>query len=214
MAPFGQGWGAATVDPRLWNSYDPNDTRRDGSIICWDSMHLTAPINLSDSREFTGFNWKKYVPLTDANGSRLVENMLGQYIYDNYQDFYDIRFADVLLMGAELNINDNIAKAQQYYDLVRDRAFQDQTHRITLTAANGKDLIFEERKFELPFEASRYWDLLRYDGLAGNFAYAKNAIETTLPFEQHFRTETKGLLSIPPTQITLMEGVLVQNPGW
>jgi starch-binding outer membrane protein, SusD/RagB family len=211
-APFGEGWGAGTVDPRLWNSFEPGDSRREGSIICWDSLHLKYPINKSDMREYTGLNWKKYCPLEDsASGRRLLEKLGGNYLYDNYEDFYAIRYADVLLMGAELNLDDDISKAQNYYDQVRDRAFRnDQSHRKPIT----RDMIFEERKLEFALEAQRYWDLLRYDGKAGNFTYAKNAIETTTPFVQHFRQETEGLLSFPTTQLTISNGVLKQNPGW
>lgn len=213
-APFGEGWGAGTVDPRLWNAYEPGDTRKSGTIICWDSLNLATPINFSDMREYTGLEWKKYCPLEDSTGKRLVEKMGGQYIYDNYQDYVDIRFADVLLMSAELHLDDNLAKSQEYYDMIRDRAFLNQNHRKQLTASNGKDLIFEERKLELALEAHRYWDLLRYDGIAGNFAYAENAINTDLPYYQHFRPETQGLMLIPATQINLSKGTLVQNPGW
>jgi starch-binding outer membrane protein, SusD/RagB family len=210
-SPFAEGFGAATIDPRLWNSFEPGDTRKEGSIICWDSLHLKYPIIKSDMREYTGLNWKKYCPLEDsAKNRRLVELKGGSYLYDNYEDFYAIRYAEVLLMGAELNLDGDLTKAQDYYNQVRDRAFGDQNHRKQVT----RDLIFDERKFEFVCEAQRYWDLLRYDGKAGNFAYAKNVLETTTPFTQHFRQETEGLLSIPATQITLAKGALVQNPGW
>ncbi len=213
--PFGEGWGAGTVDPRLYNSYELGDTRRDASIICWDSMKLAEPLDISDMREFTGFNWKKYCPLETPSGTRVVESLGGHYITDNFEDYADIRFSDVLLMGAELYLDADLGKAQQYYNLVRNRAFKGNAPVKTLTNdKNGKDLIFEERKHELALEGQRYWDLLRYDGLAGNLNYAKSAIETTIPYEQHFRQETKGLLPIPWGQINLMNGALKQNEGW
>jgi SusD family. len=114
-----------------------------------------------------------------------------------------------------LHMDDNLSKAQGYFDKVRDRAFGDNTHNKAVTNDQaGKDLIFEERRFELALEANRYWDLLRYDGIAGNFAYAESKINTDLPYYQHFRPETQGLLGIPTNQINLEAGALVQNPGW
>ncbi|MCX7986518.1 MAG: RagB/SusD family nutrient uptake outer membrane protein [Bacteroidales bacterium] len=213
--PFGEGWGAATVDPRLYNSYEAGDTRRDASIICWDSMKLAEPLDISDMREFTGFTWKKYCPLETPNGIRLVESMGGNYINDNFEDYADIRFADVLLMAAEIFLDTDLGKAQNYYNMVRNRAFNGNPPPKNLTNdQNGKNLIFEERRHELALEGQRYWDLLRYDGINGNFSYAKNNIETLTPFEQFFRPETKGLLPIPWGQINLMNGALKQNEGW
>ena len=213
IIPYGNGWGAATVNPKLWNEYDTNDTRREGTILGWDELGITFVTR--DQREYTGYNWRKFVPLTDTLGNLITENYGGNLMRDNYFDYPVIRYSDVLLMGAELHLDDNLSLAQSYYDQVRDRAFLDEEHRISLTNdAAGKSLIMEERRWELALEGHRYWDLLRQGGLADNLGVAKAAIDCSDPYAVTFRPETEGVFEIPPTQIELSDGVLIQNPGW
>lgn len=203
-----KGWGAATVNPKLYNAYESTDTcRRKGSImaIAEEGIGFTPS---SDQFQYTGYFWKKYTPLVqdrpDANG--------GDFQIDNFDNYAAIRFADVLLMGAELNLVGNLGKAQGWYNQVRDRAFKnDITHRKILTAdAAGLKLIMEERRFELALEGIRYWDLLR-QGITA----AKQAIDNTGgDFTVSFRTETQGLFAIPDAQVNLSNGTLIQNAGW
>jgi hypothetical protein len=213
IIPYGNGWGAATVNPKLWNSYDTADTRREATILGWDELGIT--FNTIDQREYTGYNWRKFVPLTDENGNLITENLGGNFMRDNYFDYPVIRYSDVLLMGAELHLDDNLALAQSYYDEVRDRAFLDDQHRITLTNdAAGESLIMQERNFELALEGHRYWDLLRQGGLADNLSVAEAEIDCIDPYPVTFRPETEGVFEIPPPQIELSDGALIQNPGW
>jgi hypothetical protein len=216
IIPYGTGWGGATVNPKLWDAYDSLDTRRDATILNWD--YLGKVYNAVDQREYTGCTWRKYMPLTDTLGNLLVENYNGDFQIDNYFDYLVIRFSDVLLMGAELHLDDNIALAQSYFDMVRDRAYLPDNGDVSHRLSANKDNIMEERRREFALEGLRYWDLLRYDGIAGNFTYAKSKIDS--PQEPYmwdqivFRPETQGLFQIPQTQIDLSQGFLVQNPGW
>jgi hypothetical protein len=116
-------------------------------------------------------------------------------------------------MGAELNLDADLAKAQDDYNRVRDRAFGDQAHRRTLTDdAAGLQLIMQERRLELALEGQRYWDLLRQ-----GMTVAKAAIENTAggsDFQVDFPVATQGLFEIPQTQISLSDGTLKQNAGY
>jgi starch-binding outer membrane protein, SusD/RagB family len=197
------GWGIATVNPALWNAFDEADTRRDVSIISWDKEGIE--FNQSDQREYTGFNWRKYINLFDGEGVVTFAELGADFKTDSYNDVVIIRFADVLLMAAELHIDDNPSLAQTCLDRVRDRAFGNDQHRVTANKQN----IMDERRFELSLESLRYWDLLR-QGLD----VAKAALDCTEPYAVSFRPETGGFLSIPQTQIDLSKGLLVQNPGW
>ncbi len=213
IIPYANGWGAATVNPKLWNSYDTTDTRREATILGWDELGITY--DYIDQREYTGYHWRKFVALTDDQGNRITENLGGNFMRDNYFDYPVIRYSDVLLMAAELHLDDNPELAQKHYNDVRDRAFLDDQHRITLTNdAAGKNLIMQERNFELALEGHRYWDLLRQGGLADNLSVAKAEIDCIDPYTITFRPETQGLFEIPPTQVELSDGSLIQNPGW
>lgn len=229
IPPYATGWGAATVNPKLWNDYETDDSRKEGSIIDIDSyMYITQDDDTltftdADQRQHTGYVWKKFMPISvevvNDDGTTQITSLItdlgGDDLYDNRQDYPVIRYADVLLMAAELHLNDNLGLAQQYFNMVRDRAFLDDQHRITLTNdEDGLATIREERRFELALEGHRYWDLLRADGLAGNLSIANEAIDCLEPYEVDFRSETQGLFMIPEEQITLSNNTLVQNPGW
>ncbi|RAJ82069.1 SusD-like starch-binding protein associating with outer membrane [Chitinophaga dinghuensis] len=205
LGPYYKGWGAQTVNPALYNAYAPGDTRRNASIISIEEEGYGSEYTLGDQAQYTGYFTKKYTPVSDKK----PEDLGGNFQWDNYDNYVVIRFADVLLMGAELNLGTDNARAQSYYDQVRDRAFQDQLHRIALTGINQ---IWNERRYELALEGHRYWDLLR-QGIPA----AKLAIDNTSSnpaFNISFRSETKGLLAIPETQINLSNGTLTQNTGW
>jgi hypothetical protein len=208
LGNYYKGWGIATVNSALYNAYDATDTRKASSIISIDDEHLTYTVG--DQYQYTGYFWKKYAPVNDA--SRPDANG-GDFQIDNYDNYVAIRFADVLLMGSELNLTTNLAKAQGYYDQIRDRAYGDALHRKTLTGdAAGLSLVMNERRLELALEGQRYWDLLR-QGLDAT----KQAIDNTTggtDFNVSFRKETKGLFAIPEAQIGLSNGTLTQNAGW
>ena len=205
LAPYYKGWGAATVNGNLYQAYAPGDTRQFASIISIDGEHFSDLYDKADQAMYTGYFCKKYTPLQDKN----ADDLGGSFQWDNFDNYMVIRFADVLLMGAELNLGTDAAKAQGYLDQVRDRAFGDQAHRITLT---GKAQLMQERRLELALEGQRYWDLLRQGVTAAKQAIDNSSAQPV--FNVNFRTETNGLFAIPETQINLSNGTLKQNKGW
>lgn len=209
---FANGWGACTVNPALYHAFEDGDTRRDASIIYWDGLGLE--FDQSDQREYTGYNWRKFVPVWDTvNDEHTTTALGGNYMTDNPDDKPEIRFAEVLLIGAELHLSDNMALAQEYFDRVRDRAFGGSAPALSVSKEN----IIEERRLELAFEGHRYWDLIRQ-----SMAIADEAIDwdesdeyfDEAPYPVNFRPETNGLFEIPVSQIELSQETLVQNPGW
>ena len=119
-----------------------------------------------------------------------------------------IRYADVLLMAAELNLASNLGLAQADLDKVRDRAFKSTTNRVVVS----KETIMTERQLELALEGQRYFDLIRQD-----MTVAKAQIDNTdggSDFAVTFRPETLGWFPLPQSQIVLSNGTIKQNPGW
>ena len=210
--PYGMGWGANTVNPKLWNAYDANDTRRNATIISIADENLDFK-NKADQREYTGYYLKKYTPLADATGKSLAEKMGGvSFMISQFQDFVAIRYSDVLLMAAELNS----PNAQKYFDDVRKRDLGTNFVQIPLTQAN----IMNERRFEFAGEGIRYWDLLRQgistaaSAIAETTTVENGGVSTTKTILAANVTKTKVLSQIPNSQITLSNGVLKQNAGW
>jgi hypothetical protein len=210
--PYGLGWGGGTVNPKLWSAYNANDTRRNASIISIAGENLDFK-NIKDQREYTGYYMKKYTPMADAAGTSLAEKMGGvSFMISQFQDYVSIRYADLLLMAAELGS----PNAQQYFDAVRQRAFGANFVQIPVNQAN----IMNERKLEFFGEGIRYWDLLRQgvnvaaSSIAESVTVQNGGVNTTKTITAAKITETKGLSQIPNTQITLSNGTMKQNAGW
>ncbi len=209
--PYGNGWGACTVNPELFKDFPSGDTRKTASIINIVDEGIEDDFDKKDQREYTGYSNKKYTPMCNPDGTTATEGLgEGDFQISQYQDFIVIRYADVLLMAAELGS----ANAQTYYDMVRTRAGLS-------TRTVSQENIMEERRFEFAFEGLRYWDLLR-QGLStaantlalSNYSVLSGNADDEVTIEASNITATEGFMQIPNTQITLSDGVLKQNAGW
>jgi starch-binding outer membrane protein, SusD/RagB family len=209
--PYQYGWGGCTVDPKLWNAFSPTDARRFASITSIADENLAFK-NASKNREYTGYYLKKYSPLSDINGNSIVPNFQS----GQYQDYFAIRYSDVLLMAAELGS----PNAASYFNQVHQRSNPTDSPVTSVTKAD----ILAERRLEFAGEGIRYWDLLR-QGIAT--AASTIAANTTVSlFNDNTATPptasqleanikgTRGFQQIPNDQITLSSGKLIQNPGW
>lgn len=221
--PYGKGWGGLTVNPAFVSEFKTGDTRRSASIIDMASEGITGladfEASYKDQREYTGYAVKKYSPLCFADGtSASKEDGSGDFQISNHQDYVIIRYADVLLMAAELGSSN----AQAYFDSVRKRAYTSDGVLSSNYSALPitKENVMQERRLEFAFESINYWDLLRQ-----GIDYAANKLASEVPVYSGGSPDaviiradriraTKGLSQIPYNQITLANGMLVQNPGW
>lgn len=208
FSPYGRGWGGATVNPKLYDAFEADDLRKEASIIAVEEEGLD--FDNSGQREYTGYTSKKYTPMAMPDGTDVAEaNNATNHMIGQFQDYVVIRYADVLLMAAELGS----ANAQAYFDMVRARA------GLTSKVANQAN-IMTERRFEFALEGLRYWDLLRQgvdvaaDVLAESVTLLDGGAETTKIISSANVQATRGFQMIPYNQITLSDNVLKQNPGW
>jgi starch-binding outer membrane protein, SusD/RagB family len=232
--PYGQGWGSCTVNPEILKNFGTGDTRKSASAIDLEGEGITAQDgfeknSLKDQREYTGYTVKKYTPMAewrkgdDGNWSQVnavVGLGNGDFQISQYQDFVVMRYADVLLMAAELGSSN----AKQYLNDVRKRAYTDEEGNLSSNYSEidaTKENILKERMLEFAFEGQRYWDLLRQgvDVAANTIAISNYSVlnggnEGTVTISTSKMTATKGLSQIPNNQITLSGNVLKQNPGW
>lgn len=226
VAPYAQGWGYATVNPKFVEEYEEGDTRREASVIDIDGEGLiNSPYMancITGSQEYTGYYIKKYAPLAFEGGTHAgIENGTGNFMISNHQDYVQVRYADVLLMAAELGS----PNAQTYFNMVRKRAFTGKDGSLSplyTEKAATKENIMRERQFEFAFEGINYYDLLRQgvEYAATQLAKQDGVVVKTggndIPMEfnpQNFIAK-KGLMMIDENQIRLSNGVLVQNEGW
>lgn len=225
-APYCKGWGALTVNPDFVEAFPTGDLRRSASIIDLVGEGITGSADFTTSfndwREYTGYAVKKYAPLCYADGSHAgKQDGSGDFQTQNRQDYVIIRYADVLLMAAELGS----PNAQTYFDQVRKRAYQVDDNGTVSANYQAKSVsqqaIMEERRLEFAFESINYWDLLRQgidvaaEKLALNGVKVKSGgADDAITIRVDRVKATKGLSQIPYNQINLSQSVLVQNPGW
>lgn len=145
-----------------------------------------------------------------------------------------IRFADVLLMAAECEVEvGTLAKAQEYVNMVRTRAANPdgRVKKAGADAANyvinnyttawtdkaaARTAVYFERKLELSGEGHRFFDLVRW-GIDGTVLPAYLAYESKLlpsPFGGATYTAKAKYQPIPQGQIDLHKGAVKQNTGY
>lgn len=208
-SPYGKGWGACTVNPRTVQAFTEGDTRKTASIIDIEGEGIAEKFDLKDQREYTGYTVKKYTPTSNPDGTDDVGGDKDFQISQD-QDFIVMRYADVLLMAAELGS----PKAAQYFNEVHVRAGLSPKTTVT------KEDILKERRFEFAFEGIRYWDLLRQGlnnaatAIAQTQAVLSGNAADQVVIKAENITKTRGFMQIPNTQITLSNNVLKQNSGW
>ena len=238
--PFTQGWGQGTPSCNIWDDWTVaennggyKDIRKLGSLI--DCDHECKEYSyVKDDCEESGYGVKKFNSITldaltgdspwwdalpEYSSSSLDNPMQG----DHFEDYYLMRYADVLLMLSELTGD------AKYMNQVQARAGVPQT-AYSLTALQN------ERRWEFAFEGLRFNDMRRWSGCDNHSesSYAAKALQAqsgklivclgdkankrkmehmTCSWSKRY-ADTKGFLAKPQSQINLMNGDLEQNPGW
>lgn len=241
--PFNQGWGQGTPSCNIWDDWtaaensaqgkEYTDLRKRASLIDLNNELENYTYEKDDCEE-SGYSVKKYAEVNlDAGaanndtwwalaegytGSSLENKMQG----DHFEDFYLMRYPDVLLMLTELTGD------AQYMNQVQKRAGVPQT-------AYSLKAVQDERRWEFCFEGLRFNDMRRWTGnKPSEGSYAPKALQAQagkqivcLGDKANKRTmkhmtcswskryiDTNGFLAKPQTEITVKNGKLKQNPGW
>lgn len=140
--------------------------------------------------------------------------------YDAENDWPVIRYADVLLMYAEvLNVIDGPATGLKYLNLVRTRAGLESIESGAVTTRNVfRAYLEEQRRLELAFENHRWFDLLRWN--KAKEVINKHIQETEWDFYSGYTQKINDLqdyqliLPIPQSVIDNNPSVITQNPNY
>jgi tetratricopeptide (TPR) repeat protein len=146
-----------------------------------------------------------------------------------------IRFADVLLMAAEAEVEvGSLEKAREYVNMIRKRAanpasfvtqdggpaanYKISTYDAPWTdKAVARTAVRFERKLELAMEGHRFFDLVRWGtdvaDINAYLKYENTVLPNTLPNGGY--QAKHALLPLPQAQIDLLgSSILKQNPGY
>lgn len=240
--PFTNGWGQGTPSNNIWDDWTIaeneggyTDIRKLGSLI--DGVSENKEIDyefVKDCCEASGLGVKKYngvtldaltgdTPWWDYAGGENFKGTLENPMQgDHFEDFYLMRYADVLLMLSEMTGD------AQFMNQVQRRA------GVPETAYSLKELQ-NQRRWEFAFEGLRFNDMRRWSGIdGGESCYAAKALQAqagkqmvvkgnvanktamkhmTCSWAKRY-ADTNGFVAKPQSQINLMNGNLIQNPGW
>lgn len=197
----GGGWGFNVPTAELAAAFEPNDPRRDATIIFRGE---TTPQGdaIPASGDNPMYNQKSYVPF-----SAHVDG----YNEGADQNIRVIRYAEVLLMNAEaaneIGGAANITQALSSLNAVRARARGSNPLTVlppvtTTDQAALRNAIWHERRVELAMEFDRFFDVIRQGRGALVFG------------PKGFVAGKNEVWPIPQNEIDLSAGVLVQNAGY
>jgi len=147
---FVTGWGFCLPSQELYDLYEAGDARRDVTIYDLRDQQDSY----SQGRDDTGLFNKKYIP-------RKADDRAGSDPLNFANNYRSIRYADVLLMAAEADVQSGGANAEAYLNEVRARAYGDNSHDYTAAEGDLLDAIYLERRKELAGEGHRFFDLVR-----------------------------------------------------
>ena len=222
---FTSGWGFGSVSKEVQDAFEDNDRRRDVAILNLDK-YARAKFAEGDTVTYggryqnTGYFLRKYLPRPgDTEGS------VGDAGLNHDENLHLYRYAETLLNAAELALATGDGLAQDYFDLVRERAG---VASIPVTMDN----IINERRLEFVGEGKRYFDLVRSGKAATvlkagagvllrtkrTYNFDKNQWEgentwggQAIP-ERVDWTENKKYIPIPQSEIEAVQGSITQNP--
>ena len=202
-----------------------NDPRMLGSICDRRVEMPNYPGDTGKEMENTFLHAKKYLGVACYDGGTLrqswafMEGGQDDKQLGLTQSLVFIRFADVLLMHAELTNGKAIYNGKDGMNAVRQRSgLADIPYSF--------DNLVKERRFELCFEGIRWNDLRRWgkvseieknqDGViiknkdkeGKKFSWGNN------PFMTRYNETKGGFFKLPESQVTLSDGVMTQNEGW
>lgn len=163
----------------------------------------------NSSANLTSYGQRKYA---HTRTSPLGTNIAGA----QSQDFYVLRFADILLMRAEALIESDPTNPEIYtlINQVRGRVTMP-----TIEAAEGpnrtqaqlRDILKHERRVELAFEGLRFFDLKRWGEMSQ--AYTRMRADNIISYNPNYRGLRSETFPIPQSELDANK-TLVQHPAW
>ncbi|MBR6017037.1 MAG: RagB/SusD family nutrient uptake outer membrane protein [Paludibacteraceae bacterium] len=213
---IGGGWGFDHPTQNLYDEFEAGDPRRDVAILIPSTSIVSS-----------------YQPQSDETylGNNMLNNKYGMYrdpaaIGGGYGKWSlhasrgplnnkQIRYADVLLMYAEACLGTGDAgTAKSYIDQVRNRV------GLGPCAAADDATLRHERRCELAMEGHRWFDLVRWEGVAGTGLKAHMdayKLTETAEAQSHIQEFVAGkheLFPIPQEERQLNPTEMEQNPGY
>lgn len=210
---IGGGWGFNHPTQNLYDEFEPSDIRRDVAILNpVDSLIETPSVEIYLGSRYLNNKYGMYRDPADQGGGYGKWSLHATRGPLNNRQ---IRYADVLLMYAEaaLGAGDE-AIARTYINKVRQRV------GLADVATADNATLRHERRVELAMEGHRWFDLVRWEGVAGNGlkahmdAYKATETQEAQSHIQEFVAGKHEIFPIPQEEIQLNPTEMKQNNGY
>lgn len=189
---FESGFSFNVPTQEVVDAFEDGDGRFETAILDIDAWAASTGATFVTGYEHTGYYNRKYI-------SRQGDANTGDQNLTNPNNYRAIRFADVLLMGAEAYARGGLGDdtARNYLNRVRTRA------GLADITSSGTDLInaiYNERRVELVGEGHHFFDLVRTGKAAQEI--------------DGFVAGKHEVFPIPSIEIELAGNIWSQNPGY
>lgn len=232
--------GTSGIGSPFWTNFAPDGsaniflkigTPEGNNNPTLELMSLMAS-DFKDTRAAASFGTWQKTPTTSIPYISKFQDATMSQSKQSENDWPVIRYADIVLLYAELLAQDPVEYANAHIEVnkVRARAGVDPLPAFTSTTA-ALDAVYKERRLELAFENQRWYDLLRMNKSYGDPDKAMNILKMhhfvtdwallyskyspILPPIESFFINDRLLLPIPQTEIdTNNEMVIKNNPSY
>ncbi|XCF07489.1 RagB/SusD family nutrient uptake outer membrane protein [Tamlana crocina] len=209
---IGGGWSVAVPSIEVYNRWDGRDYRKAVSLdttgVFNGAVDTFANFPNYDARNIPSAYIAKYARFTGQ-----TSNGNGRGSEHNYAQ---LRYAEVLLIAAEaLNeVTPGTTEADGYVNRVRARARNGNGSSFPadvtpgMSQADFRNMVLEERRWELAFEFKRWYDIKRRD--LGTTAFGTGGFEE----RPNFNPSRDYLLPLPNDELQRNPNLEPNNPGY
>lgn len=209
---IGGGWSVAVPTINVYNQWDGRDYRKSVSL---DTTGIFNGIE-EPFTEFPNFDSRN---IQSAYIAKYTRNIGPTNIGNGRASSLNyglMRYAEVLLIAAEaLNeVNPGTAEASEYVNRIRARARAGNNSSFPEDVSSGlsqqefRDMVLEERKWELAFEFKRWYDIKRRQ--LGNEVFNQSSLEP----QPNFDPNRDYLFPLPFTELERNPNLEPNNPGY
>jgi hypothetical protein len=202
--------GLPVTESPLFNPDDERDNRDPralATIYFKGDQYLDDPVRVFPGNGPTTYGMRKYIRTgPDAEGNPIFG--------EGSQDFYVIRYADVLLMRAEaMAETGDITGATALVNQVRARVNMPTVEEVegAVSQADMIEIVRHERRVELALEGLRFMDLKRWGTVEQ--AIQRASSDPVGPYNPQYLGRRSEVFPIPQSEIDVNSN-LTQNPAW
>ncbi|MFY7900680.1 MAG: RagB/SusD family nutrient uptake outer membrane protein [Chitinophagaceae bacterium] len=199
--------GRPITSSPLYSAANPKanrDPRLSASIYFRNDIFLTDLNRAFTGNTATGFGQKKYIR-TSASPTGIAAFSPGG------QDFYLLRYADVLLMRAEALVELNqLTEVYSLINRVRARVGMPAIENVVGEGANRtqgqlKTIVQKERRVEMAFEGLRYFDLKRWGQLQQ--AFQRATADNVGGYSPLYQAAKANVFPVPESELNANGGI-------